>query len=444
VGFVGGDVQQRFVERFRDVDREQALAVAIDVGKSTAAALVCDFWGQLIGDPIEFTLNEPGFARLKQTISRAEAERDAVLVRVGLEQAGHYHQTLQARLQADGMDVVLFNPAQVKENRAQALARSAKSDRRDLCAMADLIARGMGRPPQQRDDAMARQAALAAHRRRKVRARTALKNQVLGSLDLVFPGLDSCFHDLLGTKVGRVMLREGLDPTRVRRLGPGRLRSMCAKRGVILKHRKAHQIVDAAKSAFLLPAVRSAAIAQTLATDIELLDRLDAIINDTELAMAEVLPLTPAAILQTMPSVGVVRATNYGAALGDPHRFRSASQVYRMSGLVPRMYESAGVHRQSAGISREGKADLRHAIIDLGIALRQGHPDFRAYAAAMLARGKRNGVVMCALGHRANRVAFVMIRDQVPFDPDRWGDADGCVTARGRNDVTRPPQEPDS
>lgn len=444
MGFVGGDLQQRFVERFRDVDRDQALAVAIDVGKSTAAALVCDFWGELVGEPIDFALNESGFAQLQQTIARAEAQRDAVLIRVGLEQAGHYHQTLQARLQSEGMDVVLFNPAQVKENRAQSLLRSVKSDRRDLCAMADLIARGMGRPPQQRDDAMARQSVLAAHRRRKVRARTALKNQVLGSLDLVFPGLDGCFHDLLNTKVGRVMLREGLDPTRVRRLGPGRLRSMCAKRGVIVKHRKAHQIVDAAKVAFLLPAARSAAIAQTLAVDIDLLDRLDAVITDTEAAMAEVLPLTPAAVLTTMPLVGVVRATNYGAAIGDPHRFRSAAQVYRMSGLVPRMYESAGVHRQSAGISREGKAELREAIIDLGIALRRGHPDFGAYAKAMLDRGKRKGVVMCALGHRANRVAFVMVRDQVPFEPNRWKGADGRVTARGRSDVTRPHGEPDS
>jgi hypothetical protein len=53
-------------------------------------------------------------------------------------------------------------------------------------------------------------------------------------------------------------------------------------------------------------------------------------------------------------------------------------------------------------------------------------------------------VVLCALGHRANRVAFVMVRDQVPFDPKRWSDADGCVMARGQNDVTRPLDEPDS
>jgi transposase len=110
----------------------------------------------------------------------------------------------------------------------------------------------------------------------------------------------------------------------------------------------------------------------------------------------------------------------YGAAVGDPSRFARSAQVYRLSGLVPRQYESAGRRQAGTRISREGKAELRQAILDLGKALRQGHPDFARYASALEARGKTPGQVACALGHRANRVAFAMLRDQVPFDPDRW------------------------
>lgn len=420
MGFVGGDLQQRFVEQTRDLDRQRLLAVPIDVGKSTAAALICDFWGELVAEPVEFSLNESGFASFRAAVGRAEVERDAALVRVGLEQAGHYHQTLHARLEAEGMNVVLFNPSQVKENRAQDLLRTVKSDHRDLCAMAELIVRGKGRPSEHPDDAMARQATLASYRRRKVKARIALKNQILCTLDLVFPGLDGCFNDLLGTRVGRLLVREGLDPVRVHKLGAGRLRSFCGNRGVILQRRKAEQIVDAARDAFLLPPARSAINAQILADDVELLDHLDAAIASTERAMAEVLPHTPAAILTTMPHVGVVRASNYGAGVGDPSRFHSAAQVYRMSGLVPRLYESAGRRRSHTAISREGSVLLREAIIDLGMALRFGHPGFARYATDLLARGKRPKVVMCALGHRANRAAFVMLRDNTPFDPNRW------------------------
>jgi len=61
-----------------------------------------------------------------------------------------------------------------------------------------------------------------------------------------------------------------------------------------------------------------------------------------------------------------------------------------------------------------------------------GHPDFGAYARHMKDRGKPGGVILCALGHRANRLAFAMMRDQVSFDPRMWParKADGTPSRR--------------
>ena len=422
MGYIGGGLQERFVERVRGVDPGRLLAVPIDVGKHAAAALVCDFWGEMVAGPFTFPLTEPGLAVFAAEVARAEAAKEAAWVRIGLEQAGHYHRTLQARLEDLEAELVLFNPAQVKENRNQSLLRSLKSDATDLGAMAELLIRGKGRPAAAGTDAaMAQQAALASYRRRKVKARSALKNQVHGSLDLVFPGLSGCFDDLLDTKVGRLLLREGMDPARVRRLGAERLRGFCFRRGVRVQRPKAAQVLEAARVALTLPAELAGVHARVLARDVELLERLDEQVAWAEEGLAEVLPATPAGILTTIPRVAVVRASNYGAALGDPGRFQRAAQVYRMSGLSPRLYESAGKKKVRTTISREGKAELREAIIDLGKGLRQGHPDFGRYARELEARGKPPGVVACALGHRANRVAFAMVRDQRPFDHSRWG-----------------------
>lgn len=420
MGYIGGSLQEAFVERTRGMDRERLLAVPIDVGKRSAAALVCDFYGQLVTAPFTFALDERGLELFVRAVASAEAERGSTWVRVGVESAGHYHQTLLARLRDLAFDVSVLNPAQVKENRAQDLLRSLKSDARDLGAMAELLIRGKGRPVGPLDGALATQAALCAHRRRKVKARTAVKNHVHKGLDLTFPGLSGCFGDILRTKVGRLLLAEGMDPARVRRLGPERLRSFCRHRGVVLRRAKASQITEAARCAFALPEAIASAHAGILRSDVALLAYLDREIASAEEALAQVLPRTPAAVLTTMPGVGVVRASNYGAALGDPARFTHPGQVYRLSGLVPRLYESAGRRRAGNHISREGKVELREAILDLGMALRQGHPDFARYATELEERGKRPGVVACALGHRANRVAFAMVRNQVPFDPDRW------------------------
>lgn len=420
MGFIGGDLQERFVERIRGVDPARLLAVPIDVGKASAAAMVCDFWGEVVMPPFTFPLTEPGVQVFTSAVAKAEALRDAAWVRAGLEQAGHYHRTLLVRLEHAGIEVALLNPAQVKENRNQSLLRSLKSDATDLGAMAELLVRGKGRPAAPLDEAMATQAALVAHRARKVKARSAVKNHIHASLDLVFPGLAGCFCDLLGTKLGRLLLAEGMGPQRIRRLGPERLRRFCAHRGVKVQRPKATQIVAAAKQALALPPEVRKVHAGVLASDVALLGTLDRAIAQAEQELGEVLARTPSGILTTMPRVGVVRASSYGAALGDPSRFRTASQVYRMAGLVPRLYESAGKRRSHTSISREGKAELREAIIELGRALRQGHPDFARYAEELTARGKASGIIACALGHRANRVAFALVRDQVAFDPERW------------------------
>ena len=420
MGYIGGGLHRAFVERTRGTEPERLLAVPIDVGKRSAAALICDFFGQVIVPSFTFDLDERGFDVFARAVAAAEGDRKAVWTRVGLEQAGHYHRVLLAKLVGSGFDVSLLNPAQVKENRAQDLLRSLKSDARDLGAMAELLIRGKGRPAGAVDEDMAAQAALAAHRSRKVKARTALKNQIHQSLDLVFPGLSGCFRDMLDTKLGRLLASEAVTPSRLRRLGPERLRAFCLRRGVRVTRAKAAQVIEAAHMALGLPEAVAEVHRRILATDAALLVRLDAEIAGIEDALAEVLPRTPAAILTTMPRVAVVRASMYGAGIGDPSRFRTSAQVYRLSGLVPRLYESAGRRREGTRISREGKVELREAVIELGKALRQGHPDFARYARELQARGKGPGVVACALGHRANRVAFAMIRDQLPFDPARW------------------------
>jgi len=124
---VGGQLQARFMARIRGRDPERCLVVPVDVGKSSAMALIADHYGEMVVAPFEFALTETGFAVLTGAIGRAEAARAAEVVRVGVESAGHYHRTLVARLRAGGYEVVELNPAAVKEARSQQLLRRLKA-----------------------------------------------------------------------------------------------------------------------------------------------------------------------------------------------------------------------------------------------------------------------------------------------------------------------------
>jgi transposase len=437
--FVGGDLQARFMARVRGADPRACLVVPVDVGKWSAMALVADRHGEIVVQPFEFRLDEQGVRCLVSVIEMEASERQAVLCRVGVEAAGHYHRTVVARLRAAGVEVVELNPAQVKEARAQQLLRRLKSDERDLGAMAELMIRGAGRLPQVRDDAMATQVAWVAHRRRKVAAHVALSNQIQGHLDLVFSGLGACFDGILTTKAGRVLVRELADPDRMRRLGVEGLVGFVARRGVQLRRPKAEQLLEAARVALRLPVAERAPVAALLAGDVALLDALDFEIDRAEAALADVLASTPAGVLISLPGVGVVRASAYGAAIGDPDRFPNAAAAYRASGLVPAEYSSAGRSRGGQHISREGSVELRNAIIELGRGLASHDPDFAAYRRRLRSNGKRPMVAAVAVGHRAHRLAFAMLRTQQPYDPTRWAAAvaDGPVMAKTGGRPTR-------
>lgn len=63
---------------------------------------------------------------------------------------------------------------------------------------------------------------------------------------------------------------------------------------------------------------------------------------------------------------------------------------------------------------------LRRALLDLGVGLWHSDLPAKAYAASLRARGKPGGIIATALAHRANRIAYAMVRDQAAYDPNRW------------------------
>jgi transposase len=163
-----------------------------------------------------------------------------------------------------------------------------------------------------------------------------------------------------------------------------------------------------------------AAVARAvLAADLALLNDIEIQINAATAQLIRLVPLSPFAPLLTVKGWAAVRVGNYGGALGDPTRFSNARQVYRTAGLNPIQYESAGKRRDSV-ISREGSVELRRALIDLGLGLWLNDPAAKQYATCLRARGKKGGVIACAMAHRANRIAFALVRDNALYDPTRW------------------------
>jgi transposase len=391
------------------------IVVAIDVGKTSLKVSATDDARRRLMGPIDFAMTRSGLvAATERVLALAPS---CLQVTVGVEAAGHYHRPVVDYRWPAGWKVVELNPAHVAEQRRVMGRRRLKTDKIDVEAITELVLAGRGRVIGEREMLIGEMAAWAQHRMRRVATRTATKNQLLSQLDRAFPGLTLALPDVLGTKIGRLVAVEFTDPARLTALGVNRLIRFAAVRDVRLRRPVAERLVAAAKDA--LPTRDAVVARRVLASDVALLADLDARISDAETELAGLLPLSPFRTLISVPGWGVVRVSNYAAALGDPTRWPGPRQIYRASGLSPVQYESAS-KRRDGSISREGSVALRRALIDLGIGLWLTEPAAKSYARGLKDRGKRGGVIACALAHRANRIAHALVRDHAIYDPARW------------------------
>ena len=391
------------------------IVVAVDVGKTSAMLSATDSARQRVFGPVEFAMTRSGLVGVVRRVGAVVPP--CAQVKVGIEAAGHYHRPVLDYRWPAGWEVLEFNPAHVAEQRRVQGRRRVKTDAIDLEAITELVLAGRGRVITEREVLIGELAAWATHRSRRVATRTATKNQLLGQLDRAFPGLTRALPDVLGTKIGRLIAAEFADPARLSALGVSRLIRFAALRDIQLRRPVSERLVTAAAEA--LPTRDGAVARRVLVTDVGLLADLDTQISAAEAELARLVPLSPFATLTSVPGWGVVRVSNYAAALGDPGRWPGSRQIYRASGLSPMQYESAG-RRRDGKISREGSVALRRALVDLGIGLWLSEPAAKAYAAELKSRGKHGGVIGCALAHRATRIAYALVRDHTGYDPSRW------------------------
>jgi transposase len=215
----------------------------------------------------------------------------------------------------------------VAEQRRVQGRRRVKTEALDLEAITELVLAGRGIPVTARKVVIGELAAWAAHRARRVQARTATKNQLLGQLGRAFPGLTLVLPDVLGTKAGRLVAAEFTEPKRLAALGVVRFIRFAAARGLQVRRELVERLVEAVRDA--LTTAEATVARQVLAADLALLTELTAKIAAAEADFARLLPVSPFGMLTTTPGWGVVRAGNYPGALGDPDRWPGPAQIYR-------------------------------------------------------------------------------------------------------------------
>jgi transposase len=115
--------------------------------------------------------------------------------------------------------------------------------------------------------------------------------------------------------------------------------------------------------------------------------------------------------LMQIPGFGVVTGMTVLAAIGDISRFETPKALAGYSGLVPGV-EQSGVKLRGKGITKEGRRELRWAMVEVAQRAVKADPHWKRFFSTLERRMHRNQAIVAIGRHLLTLVWFVLTRHE--------------------------------
>jgi len=418
---------QAFADLTRGIASERILCVSLDVSKYFHVVMIHNGLGEIVTPTFEIDIFQSGYDQLCQAIDQAKSRTNAQLVLIGMEPTSHYFENLARRLLQRTQPVTLINSFAVKQNREQQLMRREKTDEIDVAAIGDLLRRGEGTPFRSPTGIYLQLQQLDRVRLGKVKIQAMLKNQILGHLDRIFPGLvilgdeakeryTPLFEaDFWTCQTLQHLIRVCPNPHQLARMLSAQLVQVFHAHQYRLGPAVAAKLIAYAQKV-LLPDPQLAAIrCELLQHDLTLLDEVQAHIAALERRLADLVAQTPYQVWTKIKGLSTVQVASLAAAIGDPANYIHAGQVFRRSGLVSGRNDSGRRQRKGKGnrVLKTGDVYLRRALMNAVATLILHQPTLGRYN-QLLQKNKPAGVARVATARRSIGILWATLRDQYP------------------------------
>jgi len=383
-------------------------------------------YGEILVPSFRVDIFQLGFDRLCEVIDEAVSEHAIEVLFVGMGPTGHYFENLARHLGKRYPHLRLVNSYAVKENRNQSMLRTEKSDDIDLVAIGELMLRNKCFPYQPLSEDHLHLQHWVRFRVAKLKMRSALKNQIIGHLDRIFPGMiisdkaaQQRYSPLFTTSFWSCQMAQHLvrvcpDPRRLSQMTPQQLIDAFHEQGYRMGPRWAAKIIAFAQQTLHPDPEVIAVRSPLLQRDLALLEQVEGHINQLEERLCALLSLTPGHIWTRLKGVSPIQAASLVAAMGDPAHYDYAAQVFRRSGLVSGRNDSGTRQRKGKGkhVTKVGDVYLRRALINLVETLSLHQPILGDYRHRLKGVKPHPGVARVATVRKANGILFAIQRDQ--------------------------------
>jgi len=319
-------------------------------------------------------------------------------------------------LHKQGIDPVLLNPAHSKRARELRDNSPNKTDRKDPKVLVDLLMMGFGSRVVLPEGKLADLRVLVGLREELLDDIKRTKNRLEAHLAGYFPEYWKLMRGL-GTVSSRQILAQWPSPDALAEAGPEAIGQLLRRvsRGKLGAER-ARALWQAARDTVGIPEGREAAELATqtrMAQVMELLSREKQLCSRIQALLAQ---LPRAALLQSMPGIGIITSAILLGELGDLSRYRTQDEVLKMAGL--NLYEcSSGRHQGRRHITKRGRPLVRKALymatlnmVKTGGVFHQVYRDHRK-------KGMAKVKALVAVGRKLLATLYAMVRDGTVWAP---------------------------
>jgi transposase len=391
---------------------EEGVAVGIDVAKDFHWVHAVDrrdsellFSGSVDNTP----------SAIAGLVEQLAGVRDRGRLTVGIDVVGGIASVLTAMLLDAGIEVVHVSGLAVNRAREGTSGGEHKSDPRDAAVIADRVRhrRDLRRiEPASELDAEIR--LLVSRRRELVTDQTRRISRLRDLLASIHPGLEHIVDPT--TKAGQQLLRRYVTPAEIRRAGRRRLIEHILRAGRIPR-RHAEELTEKALAAaheqtITVTGERVAAeLIRELATEAaHTRSRLAELDRDLETALAR---HPDAALIQSLPGMGVTLAAEFIAEAGSIERFPTPDKLAAAAGLAPVLKQSGKVRylkRAHSGNRALKRVFFQSAFCSLS------HPDSKAFYRRKRDERKTHHQAVLALARRRVDVLHAILRNRTPYE----------------------------
>lgn len=425
--------QREFLQRMHQKPLPSWRCIGVDIGKYEHVALGLDGHGTLLGDPIRFGTRRRHYQEVFRIFDDWCANVDTLPV-IGMEPTGHYYEQFAYEVanRYGQEQVFLIQSYDVSQRRKTWNKGTFKNDAVDASIIAEILQEGHGRPYRPPKGIYQTLYHLERYRWAREQAATRLKNQIIGHIDRLYPGLvirnrelasryKPMFRSYWKQKTLRRLIKLFPDPYQLQKHTFMSLYEAFREADLWMTRPYAKKILVAARSLCLPDPGVVEVRKEMLLHDLESLSFAESQVTMAEAEMASYLDQTWGKWLRPT-GVREPLLASLVATIGDMNNYHSSRQIFGRSGLHSGCSDSGVKQRRGQGkrIVTPGDRHLRRQLLRFSYSMTPRYPVLLQYRAKLYARGLSNIQAHVAISRRLTGVVYSVATKPEPFDPGRF------------------------